>query len=110
MADINGGSAFPDWPASVLKADPRTGFHRSELEARPGMSLRDYFAGQALTVLVVELMEARKYPGDRPKSKGVMSQSYDAHVRPDQEEDVFDGIAWTAYKVADAMLKERVSQ
>jgi len=66
----NGGPAFPR-PASI----DHTG---ASALAKDGMSLRDYFAGQALV-----------------------------RCSPLRTEHGIDGVVALAYKLADAMLKER---
>lgn len=63
----NGGSAFP--------------MHNAIGASAPGMSLRDWFAGQALTGLC-----ANSIPGDHHRPKARVSE---------------------AYALADAMLSER---
>ena len=78
----DGGSAFPELESGTLIHDYYDdGKHSLDLQSSSGMSLRDYFAGQALTGLV-------------------------SHVSGTQE--VYRRvIAEDAYRFADAMLKER---
>ena len=71
--DKDGGPAFPMASGSL-----------SFLEKR-GMSLRDWFAGQALTGWYASFMEYKTFPLD--KNLGKMAEFF--------------------YKTADAMLKER---
>lgn len=58
----------------------------SEKVAEPGMDLRDYFAAQALPIVMKDWYEDCLYPGD---------------------DDNADGIAIVAYIMADAMMKAR---
>lgn len=57
--------------------------------AAPGMSLRDWFAGQALTGLLMR-------GASSPKA---LAESWD--------EDIGRSVAYMAYEFADAMLEER---
>ena len=75
MAENNGGPAFPK-PGNSLAGNPK------EWVAQDGMALRDWFAGQALTGIMVQ------YPIDPPLT-------------------TFQGSAALAYLMADAMLKAR---
>ncbi len=76
MTTINdGGPAFP------IPNDPNPGAY----EAHPGMSLRDWFAGQALC--------------------SIPMRSWDASGRTDAQ--IIHMWAQAAYVVADAMLAER---
>lgn len=72
MSKINGGAAFPQHPSAMTKSERVWG--------EPGMTLRDWFAGQALARLV--------------SSDSVELPSW-AHV------------AAAAYDAADAMLTAR---
>ena len=76
MANNNGGQAFPK---SYAYLNPEIG--RAELRSENGMSLRDWFAGQALVGIVTNQIER---------------QIIDCNI-----------IAGIAYNFADAMLKER---
>ena len=69
----DGGAAFPIYQPDMNVGD----------DAGPGMSLRDWFAGQALVGLMSD-------PGLRPSRL-----------------DEFEHMATRLYQVADAMLKER---
>ena len=83
MANKNdGGPAFPATRTEHVQAlaDPQ---HREPLEiVYPGMSLRDYFAAKAMAGWLAT------WPDDAPLNNP-------------------EGVAKTAYRVADAMLKER---
>lgn len=83
----DGGSAFPevysdtDWPDHNSDRPPVT-----ETYSRGGMSLRDYFAGQAMTGYLAALKTA-------PKDSEVTA--------------FLEQAADMCYATADAMLKER---
>lgn len=83
MAD-NGGFAFPHW-------DPHDG---SQGAVHNGMSLRDYFAGQALAG-IMENSERWKQIAEDYKAK---KKTYDQCSMAN---------ATKAYSLADAMLKAR---
>lgn len=73
-----------------------------------GMSLRDYFAGQAMQTLLEHLISTRVYPADADGRIDV-----DMHV-PETSDELIDGSYLTAivrqsYQVADAMLYERAT-
>jgi hypothetical protein len=79
MSDINdGGQAFP-----YIQWKTADGLFVSAKSS--GMSLRDYFAAQALSAITI----LDRVPGD-PK-----------------HDDYYDSVAEYAYSVADAMLKAR---
>lgn len=80
MSDKDGGQAFP----VSLFPGPMGDLHAGE----PGMTLRDWFAAQALVVVITVAVQ----PGVRP-----------THGGPVNERDV----AASAYLIADAMLAER---
>lgn len=87
MALLNGGPAFPSFHSERVYNDNADRIGHPEYVPVGGMSLRDYFAGQALVGI---------------------SQSL--HV--DIEEEPYDApiplaVAELAYSVADAMLKAR---
>lgn len=87
MSQIDdGGSAFPN---------PEMGqSHFADVCAYPGMSLRDYFAAQAMPVILEQVLLASHYV-EMPAGKPI-----DGHE-----------VAVDAYAVADAMLaarKERI--
>lgn len=75
-----GGSAFPEVTTDCDPTGHRVGEHYANTYSYGGMTLRDYFAGQALL--------------------GGMAFGHDI---PDD----LDQIAAYSYRVADAMLKER---
>lgn len=79
MADDNGGPAFPTTKPLEGWGDPNQ-----------GMTLRDYFAGQALAGMMAG--EFHVYAADLAKDRGHSSTAV---------------IAASAYEFADAMLKER---
>lgn len=79
---MDGGPAFPR-PASEDTSGGTLCDGNSIMDAQRGMSLRDYFAGQALV--------------------GIMS---DPGMRPCNESE-FGHMAMRLYQVADAMLVER---
>lgn len=87
MNEINdGGPAFPEVPGDC-----------NGYEGKSGMTLRDYFAGKALTGLLAE-----------PFCEGFSSSSI--HCTPnfdDEGAQPGDRIATAAYVLADAMLKAR---
>ena len=74
MSEINdGGPAFPRDGGEAVGTD--------------GMSLRDWFAGQALAGTLASLVPNESWPAGQP--------------------DPFDALAASAYRQADAMLKAR---
>lgn len=77
----SGGPAFPS--GARIEDDSGKGYH-IEQAAWMGMSLRDWFAGQALIGLVQERPQGRLTPEDYSRI-----------------------LALAAYAAADAMLKER---
>lgn len=79
----NGGPAFPGQPAFSAADDLAT----SENIGAPGMTLRDYFAGQAMSGMLA-------WAGDEA------SGSWNTNATSDD-------IAQMAYKHADAMLAAR---
>lgn len=78
----NGGPAFPR-PASEDK------FNEENYPPQCGMSLRDWFAGQALAG---------------------SSASPDQWILASRQENPFEGMARICYRIADAMLAEREKQ
>lgn len=56
-----------------------------------GMTLRDWFAGQAIGAIIAATSAGQHMPGDGP-----------ADARPIRER-----LAWDAYAIADALLAER---
>lgn len=84
MSEINdGGPAFPI--PSVGTGDPRDGM----TSGSEGMSLRDYFAGQALAGVMQDWINYRKSDG--------------GYI----DDETHELIAEDAYGIADAMLKAR---
>jgi hypothetical protein len=82
MSEINdGGPAFPVDPEAHSRSD-------AECRVLSGMSLRDYFAGQAIIGLVGH-------------GNNVESDKYDPTAT------IADVVAGHAYFIADAMLKAR---
>ena len=81
----DGGPAFPD---------PRT--------PMPGMSLRDYFAGQIATGMMANssFFYSMRYAKSQAMSEGVTPAEFENKAE-------FPAYAKAAYKIADAMLKER---
>ena len=85
MAEKNdGGPAFPNWDEGPVGSEGALG-----VVPTPGMSLRDYFAGQALCTIADFL--AYRYSGD--------------HGEADRQSAV--RLARHAYFLADAMLTAR---
>lgn len=82
----DGGTAFP---VVASTGDPRDGVY-----CRDGMSLRDYFAGQAIAGVIRSTVEA--------DSAAVLSESADATGLAIEQV-----IARSAYEIADAMLAVR---
>lgn len=91
MSSTNtGGAAFPD-PGRAQSAKQREGLTET------GMTLRDYFAAQALAGLINE-----------PVEKGGSSTAGDICAANEQLQDDVQGVlAHAAYSIADAMLAER---
>ena len=84
MIKDNGGSAFPDFPIYELEyeIDEEGGVYSITHDQQSlGMSLRDYFAAQAM--------------------QAEMSKWKDGH------EDGYEGIAELCYCMADAMIRAR---
>jgi hypothetical protein len=73
---------------------PNAGWRDNDPEAR-GMSLRDYFAGQTLSGLAVELVRLAAEDGVSPRNAAREMAASSA------------GLASIAYTLADAMLIER---
>jgi hypothetical protein len=87
MAGVNdGGPAFPEKRASKYMASGPNGLPHPIFETVGGMSLRDWFAGQALSGLMVMVAEQQH---DLPAPGGAV------------------GMAAEAYRLADAMLSAR---
>ncbi len=88
MSDKDGGPAFGgSWDTVYFDTKGRIEPQRMERRA-PGMSLRDYFAAQALQAVIREIGSASvKEVADGIRAGGTESK--------------------TAYAYADAMLKER---
>ena len=84
----NGGPAFPTYSPEAKSSSGKTIRPRDE---QAGMSLRDYFASQAITAL---MSDQRWVNGldDSAKKEGLL-------FRP--------ALATCAYQLADAMLAER---
>lgn len=90
MTAQDGGAAFP----GCVRGDKRA------LIRNPGMSLRDYFAGQALAGLVGE------YAKDMRERARKTNQNWSfSDLERDGRSD--EPLAWTAYEIADAMLAAR---
>ena len=77
MSTKSGGSAFPQSDSGQHS----TGFDLPPQRHHPGMTLRDYFAGQALT--------------------GILD------ITPLRDMSDFDMVARRSYNMADAMIAER---
>lgn len=89
----DGGMAFPSGSLVMDGGDCTTPYN-------PGMTLRDYFAAQALP----QAVEDYGTPGTRGREDhGERITPYSARGVGTREEI----IAWQAYKYADAMLKAR---
>ena len=86
MSVNDGGPAFP---VVASTGDPRDGVY-----CRDGMSLRDYFAGQAIAGVIRSTVEA--------DSAAVLSESADSSGLAIEQV-----IARSAYEIADAMLAVR---
>lgn len=82
MAKDDGGPAFPSTKETI-------GFTGGSVEWHVGMSLRDYFAGQALIMSSV-ILSARQQAGEK--------------IDPAL---LIQGCTEAAYLIADAMLDER---
>lgn len=76
-------------------AFPREDYQHDDAPGQIGMSLRDYFAAKAMHA---ELTTAGALEGPRDALIEAASAA---------ERDVEDQIAFNAYKLADAMLRER---
>lgn len=97
MSAHDGGPAFPamkKWQADEFGQASNTGYFVTE--AHGGMSLRDYFAAQAMAASVGVLMTKELMPHleECSSRKGMTAEEY-----------IADG----AYTMADAMLKARKS-
>lgn len=87
----DGGAAFPRpfTPGTSTATHDGRVFHQTRCEpAEPGMSLRDYFAGQVAPVLVANL----------GKAAGIAATPHEAGL---------GAVAQASYALADAMLTER---
>lgn len=82
MSATDGGPAFPCSNEQFTYGNPATG------DAFPGMSLRDWFAGQVVQAYMAWQLNLPCEPGD---TKEIAAARY----------------ASTAYCIADAMLKAR---
>lgn len=90
MSEKNtGGQAFP-LPCS---ASPMGGVHWGE----EGMTLRDYYAGEALVGIISEVVAEGEYP----TSRVVIARWKKEDELPEEY------IATAAFKIADAMIKAR---
>jgi len=94
MSEVNtGGPAFPE--TRVVLEQQQGGVHAVKTYL-PGLTLRDYFAGQAMQGNL---------------ATGVMDKCWASNFYklPDDEltDKLFKMVAMTAYMHADAMLKER---
>lgn len=101
MADINDGG--PAFPGSVAGEADGSRITSSDM-VDPGMSLRDWFAGQALTQSVED------YGQPKTDSSAGVRRDRGNPVTPYATKDIGsreDIIARQAYKYADAMLKAR---
>lgn len=97
MSQPDGGPAFPR--ACGENDEYKNG-------AEPGMSLRDYFAGQAMIVLMTEFLEVSKRRGENADDPVVFEvgaswngQHFEAGVGV--------GIAEDAYLMAELMVAEK---
>ena len=103
MSTINdGGPAFPlsspaaEWsPERMDDAGKTTPAHWKASAGIGGMSLRDYFAAKAVAALIAE----------PPWHQGGTSVA--ARLSPPNDGDEAANFASAAYRIADAMLKER---
>lgn len=83
MSEQDGGAAFPQWEVQHVYLDERDRHGDHRLVPCGGMTLRDYFAGQALAAVA-------------------------PHERADRSDaDLAIVYARQAYLLADAMLQER---
>ena len=88
MSEINGGGVFPDLAQDQYGTYVLTG----------GMTLRDYFAAKAMQALIEKtelVMQVSRSDGSK---KGASDELLNKHRA---------GICSSAYRYADAMLKER---
>lgn len=103
----NGGPAFPN-PSYVLKNGKEAAIPSN------GMSLRDWFAGQALAGVISG--SAHPIFSDHGSNEGLVQESIQSAIidgpgKLDSDSNSIRTIwAWTAYCVADAMLKQRAKQ
>ena len=85
MSKQDGGPAFPgEYVSKRLDGKP------NEWRYFPGMTLRDWFAGQALA--------------------GISNESMDWHYGRGEGLDWYGAMSGDAYKIADAMLAERAKE
>lgn len=94
MSAKNGGPAFPLAPYEVERKDHVEQW--TEYVEQPGMSLRDYFAGQALTSFVGEGVVVAL------SNQRTMGHKDRSHVEREATR-----LVEAAYVIADAMLKAR---
>lgn len=87
MSTNNGGPAFPEYASDHRGAACNTTF-----SPKGGISMRDYFAAKAIQGLLAN-------PGGPIQANGVIGWSWCNCSTED--------VAYLAYSIADAMLKER---
>lgn len=95
MSEKDGGAAFPGAVPEYIDHPVHGRIHRAHvgMEAAPGMTLRDWFAGQALAGLLANADIARTANEQHPDGR-------DRAITQLQ-------FARSAYSYADAMLTER---
>lgn len=117
----DGGPAYPNPQSGDSWTNPETGYTSFQWPASSGMSLRDWFAGEALKTLMPEVtinlhqgpdgqtfVEWGKNldPRDPRPFKEIIGEIMSATLR-EREEFIKTSLASAAYALADAMLRER---
>lgn len=102
MSTNDGGPAFPN---HLLANDDTV--DASQDFGCGGMSLRDYFAGQALTGLLAQHVTPKPGNGDESKTYATLPVYNGTYTTEGGHEDEIHDVAHQAYLIADAMLKAR---
>lgn len=84
----------PNHPNPEAFAAVTAGVHGGDSHYQRGMSLRDYFAAEAMPAILKQFSAAAISP-DKAEAKEYLRE-------------LFAGVATSAYLVADAMLAERI--
>lgn len=105
---INDGG--PAWPQSVSIAQPSGKY--TVVHSQPGMSLRDWFAGQAMASLATIYVESETtVRGDDERWLNELAQQVDeTSVANGDVEGCGETLATLAYRFADAMIAARSAE